>query len=396
MAAHPRLDTAERRTRLAHRHHLAASTRAGSVAAVAASMIGLHSTDPASVYLSARARVGGAGLAEVDRALYDERSIVKHMAMRRTVWAVATDLLPTVQAAASDDVAAAQRRGLARDVARAGIADDGVRWVADVEDAVVATLADLGPTAGRDLSRHVPALRARMPYGSAPNVQSVGVVTRVMTVLSASGHVTRGRSGGAWHDRQPRWVLMRDWCPQALTDTPPSPAGARADLARRWLRAFGPATYDDVKWWTGWTVAHTKAALRDIGAVEVALDGGTLGLVLPDDLEPSPRTEPWVALLPSLDPTTMGWKDRDWYLGPHREVLFDRNGNAGSTVWSDGRIVGGWGQRSGGEVVVRLLDNVDDDVAKRVDDEAGRLTDWMAGVVVRPSFSTPLQRELSG
>ena len=67
---------------------------------------------------------------------------------------------------------------------------------------------------------------------------------------------------------------------------------------------------------------------------------------------------PWVALLPALDPTTMGWQARDWYLGSHKAQLFDRNGNAGPTIWLDGRIVGGWAIRDAGEVVTGLLEDV--------------------------------------
>ena len=58
--------------------------------------------------------------------------------------------------------------------------------------------------------------------------------------------------------------------------------------------------------------------------------------------------------VPALDPTAMGWSQRDWYLGPHKEALFDRSGNVGPTIWWNGRIVGGWAQRRSGEIVVRL------------------------------------------
>ena len=64
---------------------------------------------------------------------------------------------------------------------------------------------------------------------------------------------------------------------------------------------------------------------------------GTPGFALPDDLDAEPDVDPWCALLPGLDVTTMGWYDRDWYLGAHRGQVFDRNGNAGPTVWCDGR-----------------------------------------------------------
>ncbi|MEJ7690235.1 MAG: winged helix DNA-binding domain-containing protein [Nocardioidaceae bacterium] len=392
----PRVDDAERRRRLGRRHHLAAQARAADVGSAAHSLVALHSTDPASVYLSAWARIDGITHFDIDQALYDERTVVKHMAMRRTVWAVATDLLPVVQRAASDDVATAQRRSLAREIVKAGVSDDGGQWVSDTEAATVDVLASTGPISGRDLSRRVPALRAKLTYGSGDRAQTVGVITRITTILSASGQVTRARPGGAWNDRQPRWVLMRDWCPAVETGPPPDAAGARATLARHWLSAFGPATYDDLKWWTGWTVAQTKSAVRDAKAVEVVLPDDRKGFLLPDDLEPAEPLAPWVALLPALDPTTMGWQQRDWYLGPHRGLLFDRNGNAGPTVWSDGRVIGGWAQLSDAQVVVRLLEDVGRDVRDRIDAEANRLTKWLAGVRVLPSFPTPLQRELAG
>lgn len=155
------MSTAQRRTRLARRHHLAAESQAPDVAAAARSLIGLHATDPASVHLSARARVERIGVGDVDAALYEQRSIVKHLGMRRTLWAVPVDLLPLVQSAASDDVAAQQRRALVRDVERAGLARVGERWLAEAEAATLAALAEHGPLLGRELSRRVPALQRR-------------------------------------------------------------------------------------------------------------------------------------------------------------------------------------------------------------------------------------------
>ena len=121
----------------------------------------------------------------------------------------------------------------------------------------------------------------------------------------------------------------------------------------------------DLKWWTGWTLTQTRAALGAIEAVEVDLDG-VPGFVLPGDLEPEPEPEPWAAFLPSLDPTVMGWKERDWYLGEHAPTLFDRNGNAGPTVWWNGRVVGGWAGRRDGEIAFRLLEDVGVDAERAI------------------------------
>jgi hypothetical protein len=116
---------------------------------------------------------------------------------------------------------------------------------------------------------------------------------------------------------------------------------------------------------------------------------------MPDDVEHVAPVDPWIALLPPLDPTTMGWFERDWYLGAHRPQLFDTNGNAGPTVWSDGRIVGGWRQSEGGEVEVQMLEDVGAEPLAAIDAEAARLTEWLAGTRVLPRFPSPLARQLA-
>ncbi len=105
--------------------------------------------------------------------------------------------------------------------------------------------------------------------------------------------------------------------------------------------------------------------------------------------------EPWAALLPALDPTVMGWKERGWYLGEHGPALFDTAGNAGPTVWWDGRIVGGWAVRRDGEVVFRLLEDVGGDAVAAVEAEAARVAAWLGETQVVPRFGTPLARELA-
>jgi hypothetical protein len=171
---------------------------------------------------------------------------------------------------------------------------------------------------------------------------------------------------------------------------------ARVELARRWLLGFGPATVADLKWWSGLTLTQVRKALTALPVEEVDLDGAP-GVMLPGEHDPAAPAAPerWVALLPSLDPTTMGWQQRAWYLGVHGKALFDTNGNAGPTVWSDGRVVGGWAQRKSGEVVVRLLEDVGAEVEAAVDTEAARLIEWLGDVRVTPRFPTPLQRELT-
>src|SRR5580700_10178058 len=146
------ISVAERRRRLAVRHHLAPGERAGTIAAVAADLIGLHGTDPASVYLAAWARTRDVDKAAIEQALYKERSVIRMLGMRRTVFVVPAELVPVVQAACTDQVAERLRRGLTQVVQEAGIAPDAAGWLREVGEATVRALAARGSATGTELS----------------------------------------------------------------------------------------------------------------------------------------------------------------------------------------------------------------------------------------------------
>jgi hypothetical protein len=268
-------------------------------------------------------------------------------------------------------------------VVAAGIADDGDGWLDRARAAVLAVLADApdGLTAA-EVRRAAPAIDVKV----AVRAGAAWASPRVLTQLGATADVVRGANTGHWRISRPRWTLMRHW----LGDVPPvwEEADGWRELVSRWLRTFGPGTEDDVVWWLGATKGIVRAALAELGAVAVTLDSGATGWLLPDDLDDTPAPGPWAALLPVLDPTVMGWKERGFYLGPHRRQLFDSAGNAGTTAWVDGRIVGAWVQDDDGVVVVRLLERVPAAARHALDDQARRLTAWLDGErvnsVIRP------------
>jgi hypothetical protein len=377
------------------RHHLAPKARVADVVELAGDLVGLHGSDPATVYLSAAARLRkpAGAVAALERALYDDRALVRTLCMRRTMFVVPLDVVPVVQAACTDPLVPAERKRLERMLEENGVSSDGARWLRRVEAKTLTELNARGEATGSELSKAVPELREQLSFGEGKTwAGTVGVSTRVLFLLSTEQRVARGRPKGSWTSSQYRWSPMEAWLPGGI----PSIAAdaARTELVRRWLAAFGPATTADVKWWTGWTVAQVKGALTAVRAVEVELEEGT-GWVLPGDDGPVRAPEPWVSLLPSLDPTTMGWRRRGWYLGDHGKALFDTNGNAGPTVWVDGRVVGAWTQRRSGEVVHQLLEDVGRDALAAVERAAAELEAWFDDVRVTPRFPTPLQKQLS-
>ncbi|MFJ8753762.1 winged helix DNA-binding domain-containing protein [Streptomyces sp. NPDC102441] len=384
-----RIDDEQRRIRLSRRHLLAPSVRATSAVEVADAVVALHATDAATVFLSVCARLTDPGAGAVERALYEDVSLVRLLSMRNTLFTVSAEAAPAVDASSARTVAAKERQKLLKHLREDGKGLDE-QWLADTERQTLTALTTRGRATGSELSAAVPALRTKITIFPGTKQEAVqGVATRVIRVLAADGRIRRDRPRGSWTSSQFRWTAAEPW---PASD----PAGARAEVARLWLHSYGPATERDLKWWTGWGVRETRAALASIGAEEVLLDSGAVGWIAPGDLAAEPAPEPWAALLPGLDPSAMGWADRDFHLpADHRAALFDRAGNIGPTVWWNGRIVGGWAQRAGGEPVWRLLSDVGQEASQLIEAEAGRLSAWVGDVRITPRFRTPLERELT-
>jgi hypothetical protein len=312
--------------------------------------------------------------------------------MRRTLFVFPRATLSVAQAGASERVADGERRRLIRDVEKAGLQKNGARWLKKASEQVLSVLSDGRQATSSELRDEIPSLEGSISYGEGKSwAGKLSVGPRVLTTLSAAGRIVRASNDGGWTTSRPRWAVTEAWLGEEIAPLPE--AEGVAGLVERWLRAFGPGTVTDIKWWLGSTVAAARKALADVGAVEVDL-GGQTGFVLSDDLKPTDPVEPWAALLPPLDPTTMGWNERDWYLGPYKAELFDTNGNAGPTAWWNGRIVGGWRQTETGEVDLQLLEDAGKAGRRALADEARRLTEWFGGTRALMRFPSPLSRQI--
>nr|MDQ6884532.1 winged helix DNA-binding domain-containing protein [Candidatus Dormibacteraeota bacterium] len=326
-------------------------------------------------------------------ALYEARTLVRILGMRRTMFVVPRELVAVIHAACTRAIAVRERDRLVQMLEEAGIARDGAGWLAQVERTTQRALAARGEATAAELGRDEPKLRTQIRLSAGKAYEgSVSVGTRLLFVLGAEGRVVRGRPLGSWASSQFRWSLTDRERASELQAW--SREQAQAELVRRWLASFGPGTVADLAWWTGLTIGAVKRALAEVATVEVRLEGST-GLVLADDLETTRSGAPWAALLPALDPSVMGWFERSWYLGPHREALFDRSGNAGPTVWWDGHVVGGWAQRAEGPIVFRVLEDIGSEGLAAVETAAARLEAWLGPVRITPGFRTPLEKSLT-
>lgn len=378
-----------RRARLAVRHALIPSSRVGTPDEAARAVTALHATEPPSVYLSCWARVDGLTVGDVDRALYERRSLVRQLSMRQTIFAFPREVLPAVWGSAAARVAASHGSRLVKEVERGELAEAGrgAAWLEAAEQAVRAHLADGRELSARQLREQVPELAGVIEYGVGRAWGGrTQVAPRVLAQLSLQAEVMRAHNDGGWWTSHPLWTATSAWLGD-VTAALPSRDGY-ATLVDRWLWSYGPGTVEDMCWWLGATKVAVRTALADLDAVEVSLDGGASGWLRPDDLDPVIVEDHWVALLPVLDPTVMGWKGRGFYLGSHGPALFDSAGNAGTTAWVDGRIVGAWVQDGDNQVRLRLLEDVSSAARAALEAEARRLSEWLDGqrvFVVYPS-----------
>src|SRR5713101_7355637 len=124
----------ERRARLSRRHHLAPANRAASATEVARDIVGLHSTDPATVFVAAWARMKNAEVAGIEHELYDDRSLVRVLVMRRTAFVLPPDLAAIALAACARSVGQVQRKQLVQWIEKSGVAKDGARWLSKHEE----------------------------------------------------------------------------------------------------------------------------------------------------------------------------------------------------------------------------------------------------------------------
>lgn len=354
-------------------------------------MTALHATEPSTVHLSLRARVGGVTVADVEAALYDQRCLIKQLAMRRTLFVLPRDLLPAAWGSASARVAGSEFRRLAADVSRSEVATDAPAWVETAAAAVLERLADGAELDASTLRREVPILDTRIRFGAGRWSVEGAVAPRVLTLLGARGLVVRGTNGGHWRISKPRWTSMSGWLGERLPVA--DERTGYAELVSRWLWTFGPGTEADLVWWLGATRAAVRHALADVSAVQVGLDSGHIGWTLPDDDVPGPEASPWAALLPTLDASTMGWKQRDFYLDPADvPYLFDTAGNGGTTGWWNGRVVGCWVQDPDSRVRVVLRQDPGRDGRRALDREAALLTDWFGGEIISSVYASPQMR----
>jgi len=235
----------ERRARLARRHHLARSVRICDVLSLAGDLVGLHSSSPSTVYLAAFARTITPSFEELERALYEDRTLLRVLGMRRTLFVVPRDLAAIVNAACAAKLAVGERTRLLGLIEKQGIAAGASAWLDGVEEETMAALRRRGQALATELTGLYRCVRAealamqRAGGGSIVNVSSIaGVLThRWMTPYCVAKAGVNMLTRCAADELGPLGIRVNAVMP-SLVDTPMvsmliGDAGVRAEYLSR-------------------------------------------------------------------------------------------------------------------------------------------------------------------
>lgn len=263
---------------------------------------------------------------DVADALNEGRSIVRTWLMRGALHVVAADDLQWMLGVLGPVFAAANQTrhtqlGLDAETKSRGVA--AIRHI----------LGDAGP-----LTRYEIVDRLR-PLGIALNPRTQAPI-HLVQLAALQGVLCLGPEG---NKGEPTYVLIDDWIGKTR---PKESASARAELARRYLAAFGPATADDFVAWSGLPAGVARSALSAISTeiVEVSTAGVT-AFMLKSRLSGSGRVpgDPAVRLLPAFDTYLLGHRRRDLAVPLGLRRRLQRGGGwLHPAVVVDGRVVGAW------------------------------------------------------
>lgn len=309
----------------------ARTTVVDAVARVAA----LQAQEPASPYLALWNRLDPFDPTELDAA-FAEGAVVKAPLMRITLHAVTADDYPTLH------------RAVRRTLRAARLGDP--RFTSTGLDAADADRLIPHLVAAAEAPRTRPELESVMAtvLGRPPEPGVWWALRTVAPLLHAP-------TGGAWSfGRTPAFVAPRrpPGPDTVASDTEHGPAedaghepAAVAALVVRYLRAFGPATVQDVARFALLRRTSLDPAIERVrdALVEHEGPGGTRLLDVPEAPLPDDDTPAPPRLMAMWDSALLAYVDRTRVVPEgYRPHVIRRNGDVLPTVWVDGAVVGTW------------------------------------------------------
>ena len=232
-------------------------------------------------------------------------------------------------------------------------------------------------------------------------------LSSIVNLMCDQGLLIRGAPKKGWKSNIHTYYLFQEYFPDI--DLKVNEEDAKKFLIKQYLSSYAPVTENDAAWWTGFRKKETKQILEnfqdDLTYVEISGLEGSHIILLSNKKGLDSQTTPKkhvINFLPPLDPYMMGYKDRERYLSQeHYDRVFDRSGNATSSILLSGRVIGVWDFDKNEDPQIRmfLFEEVEKRVLKDVYANAQKTGKFMANKEVRIKESEsmiPLTKRTAG
>ncbi len=366
------------------KQHLTDNSKTDDIVQIVEDVGGLHATIPKTPYLSLFSRAKNFTRKQLDEELYEKRNLGKIRCVRKTVY-----ILP---------------KGMV------SIAYSATKTMVELASEHYSRYLGVTKKEYNKLSQRIlRLLKGReMTAKEIKNELMTDLnVSAVLNLMCDQGLLIRGDPRSGWKSSLHTYHLFSDYFPDVNLNEP-NKDRAVALLVRYYLGSFGPVTENDIIWWTGLNKTVIQGALKKLEEeiVPVNIEGLKGGfLLLQSDMalkKEAPPKSRVVNLLPALDCYIIGYKERERFLSyQHYDKVFDRSGNATSTILLDGEVVGVWDFTAYKKPFVKILlfEQVENSILTEIYSKAQKIGRFIADkeVTVKECDSMiPLKRRTAG
>ncbi len=346
------------------KQHLTDESRSEDVVQIVRDVGGLHATSSKTPYLSLFSRMRKFSREILDEELYKKRNLGKIRYIRKTVFILPKETISAAFVAT---------RSLVEPTSEQyskflGISE---KQYETISRRIMKILEGRGMTT-KDCKKEL---------GTALNISPI------VNLMCDKGLLIRGEPQGGWKSNIHTYYLFREYFPDV--DLKAIDEGeARRLVVEQYLASFGPATGNDVAWWTGFPKGQIRqiiTGLQDkVSSIRIP-DTEAEYLVLSSDrsslIHMKTPKNPVINMLPGLDPYLMGYKDRERYLSSkYYNYVFDRSGNTTSTILVNGEVIGIWDFADKHEPLIKLFlfEGVKESLLKDIHFAAKKIGEFIA------------------
>jgi len=363
-----------------HKHHLLDGSEAKNVLQVVDDIIALHATSVGTPYISLFARMKNFQRKHLDEEFYIKRNLMRLRAMRSTLFITSTESAPMLYQATKLSESKLLKRFYGWGMLPSEY-HELTEKMYNILKGDGKTLPEIRKAIPREMVRTIELREGKSVY-KWTNVKLV------LTAMMRKGIVISEKDLGTLRiTKTNRYVLFQEIYPNLNLESVRSDV-ARAELVKRYVKAFGPVTEEDITWWTGFSKTHIKEALtameKELPHVKIN-DFKEEHVMLKKDYEQLVKFKPLktcsISLLPYEDPYTKGYKIKDRLIKRELEKTVYIGGGVQPTILLNGKIVGTWNrniEEGKGPIKLRFFWQPEKDVKEGVTQKAKAIGRLMA------------------